>query len=300
MAIAGRGSNVDAVWIEKVSDPDTAEVRYARSSDRGASFPSSHVFASPSAGYPLDLSIARGNDATVAIAWTTKQGSWSIIRVRVSADGGDTFGPSATLATGLARDVKIAIGDGVIYAAFVARTSNGSRSVYVRRSFDGGSTWSARRKLGAKVYNGFSLDVSTAPTLTAEGADAYLGFMSGVPDGRVRLFFRGTADAGDSWTPVRRLTGPLSYNPRAEMTLQDGVLRVAYARCGNRFCDWQTIRYKESADGTHWSDSELVGYSDVQPWVAGVGRAGKVMVMHDHPPDGSCGPFGVWVAVRTP
>ena len=74
---------------------------------------------------------------------------------------------------------------------------------------------------------------------------------------------------------------------------------AAYARCGDRWCDFQTIRYKQSADGTTWTASETVDYSDLQAWVTGVGVAGKVMVLYMQPPDGSLGPFGTWAAVRT-
>jgi hypothetical protein len=300
MAIAGRGSHVDAIWVDGADDADTSRVLLARSSDAGASFASAQVISSPAVGFPLDVSVARGPGSTVVVAWTTRQGSWSIVRVRVSTDGGSTFGPPSTLGTGLVRDVKVAVGNGTIYAIFVKRES-GARNLYLRRSGSFGTDWSAARKLGRNISgSGFTLEVQPEPLITAEGDEAYVGLMSDIPDSRTRLYYRHTVDGGDNWTPTKRLTGPLDLNPQAALVLQGGVARAGFARCGNPECDWQTIQYKQSSDGVVWSASEQVSWTDLQPWVAGVGFAGKTMVLTTDVPDGSDGPFGAYMYVRTP
>lgn len=295
MAIAGLGSHTDAVWVDKTSDADATEVRYARSADGGASFQPSVTFASPKVGYPRHVAVARGPNGKVAIGWTTRQGSWSALRVRVSSDGGATFGPRFVLATGQIRNVKLAIGDGVIYAVYIRRAADGSRSIEMRRSLDAGAKWKPATRLSANVFNGWFIDVDTAPTITAKGKRVYVGYVSS----KSELWYRRSLDRGRTWSPPMRLATRLR-TVRAEMSSQGGVVRVAYGRCANRGCWADDIRYRESADGITWSPPEDVAYSDVGNWVAGVGYAGKNIVLYMHPPDGSGGSFGTYVAVETP
>ena len=300
MAIAGRGSSVDVVWIDDIANRDESKVMYARSTNSAATFGAPTTFASPNAGYPLDVAVARSANSLVVIAWTTRQGSWSVIRAKVSHDGGLTFSPAARIATGQVRDIKLAIGDDAIYAVYLARENDGSRSVRMRRSLDDGASWKAARTMGSDVFDDAFLEVGTIPIVTAEDDQAYVAFISGSFDGRPRLYFRRTTNEGQTWSPVTRLTGPLSYNPRADVTLRGGIVRVAYVRCADYWCDAQNVKYKQSSDGVTWGTPQTAGYSDLQSWVAGVGDAGKVIILVMHPPDGSYGPFGTYVLVRSP
>jgi len=262
--IAGRGSKVDVVWTQD------GRLRYARSTDGGASFGPS-VALSPAAGTTIDPYVARGPGGQVAVVWQ----DWvsGIVSLRVSADGGASFGPTRTLTTD--PDVEpdgVAIGKGVIYVAY----SVGYEKLRVKRSTDSGASWSTPQRITDKSQG-------SGVSITAAGRKAYIAYtLPSSGDDWFKVSYRQTTDKGASWSPQRQLS-PASWtasNPH--LALQGGVLRAAFERCTPEWdiCVANRVFYQQSSNGIDWTTPERVSPRGEETMPAGVGFAGKILVLY--------------------
>jgi hypothetical protein len=301
MGISGAGATVDTVWIEDWHVKSDAHVRYAASTDGGASYQPAVTVASPASGRPIDVAVARGPKSVVAITWTKKDGRSHSVNVKVSRDGGKKFGRKSVVASsGVVRDAKVAVGDGVMYVTYVERRPDGNHRLRLTRSLDQGLSWSGPVTLSSRLVVPYSDWIPTPrpPTITAVGRHAYVGYTS-VTDGVEYARYRRTRDAGATWSKVVRLASRRSGSP--VISVHDGVVRTAYNRCYNRSCNYSDIAYRERWPGQTWRSPERVmGPSDVWPWPSGVGFSGKAIVLWMLPQDGSGGEFGTLAAIRTP
>jgi hypothetical protein len=272
-AIAGRGANVDIVY-----NKSNGRVRYARSTNGGASFGSS-IAISPAGRFAWRPSVARGPNGRVAVVWEDVVSG--AVNVRVSKNGGASFGSAKVLTTaGGEMGTAVAIGKGVIYVAY----SVGSESLRVRRSRDSGATWSAAQV----ITNSMWLD---GISMTAAGSHAYVAFTgpnSGPNFSKVR--YRRTTNKGASWSSQMDL-GPANrttYSPH--LSLKGGVLRAAFVRCLPEWdiCGSERVLYRQSSNGTSWTTSERVSTNSVwDAWDPSVGFAGRILVLYTgEGPDG--------------
>jgi hypothetical protein len=274
-AIAGRGTKVDVVWIKVTSSAKV--VRYARSSDSGKTFRPS-VRLSPKAAIASFPSVARGPDGRVAVAWYDE--SSSKVRVRVSTNGGASFASGKTMATvPEVSSPAVTIGKGVIYVAYNDRSRPTDRGLVVRRSTNSGSTWSSARLVAADS-NG---DPLSRVSITAEGGQAYIAYRAGMgPEGTFVRYSR-TTDKGKNWTSPANLSSPAAFtsgSPR--ISLRSGVVRVVFERNLDENGSTGAVFYRQSANGTSWTAAEMVSVPTITPWAwpAGVGFAGKIIVLY--------------------
>ena len=246
-SIGGRGDKVDVAWVS-----DDGAVKYARSSDGGQSFANPKTIASVNHSGGA-TSVARGPNGLVAIAWV--QNSWTgKTRARVSTDGGYSFGAAQTIATGTEYvGVRVAVGNGTVYVASVK-----GPALSIRRSTDGGASWTTPQVMSGDTTADFSI--------TVEGSDAYVAYPS---DG---LRYRHTSDNGAHWSSELQLLKPNldldSFWPR--LSLQGGVLRAVFNSNNGFF-------YRESSDGITWSSRELVSEIGYEGYV---GFAGRPLVVY--------------------
>ena len=144
--------------------------------------------------------IRRGPGGIVAVSY----GEYPFtdqISVRVSDNGGRTFGTKHSWPTSVTDFSSIAVGDGVVYVTYFNAAGKG----VLRRSLDAGETWSA------------AVTVGFAPVVTAEGTDAYVA--GGM--------YRRTTNSGASWSLAAPLA-PVGANPSESfISLQD----ESCARC---------------------------------------------------------------------
>jgi len=275
-AIAGSGTDVDIVWMDE--DPGTGNVlRYRRSVDSGATFAASLDLAT--GNYNEDYfspNVARLG-SVVAVAWEDYE--QSLVRIRVSTDGGASFGSTTDLAieskvTG-ARPA-VAVGNGVIYAVYFIDATH----VDMRRSLDNGTTWTSAIELAADAS---PYDNTDAISLTASGTHAYLAYAATSGTSKwVR--YRRTINKGATWTSAVDLSSPSgagSYHPY--IFLKSNVVRVVYFECTVSNCarNGAVVRYRQSSNGKTWTAPETVSTSGpiwADPY--GVGYAGRVIVLY--------------------
>jgi hypothetical protein len=242
-AIAGRGKFVDLVW-------GGDGLRYRRSINQGETFGRARYLSHASSVRHPD--IGRGPDGLVAVSWGGYPDDFTDqISVRVSSDGGRTFGTKHSWPTTTADWSTVAVGDGVVYLASI----NAAGKEVVRRSTNAGQSWSLISQLDPGGL-----------TLAAEGSEAYVAWIS--PQGQ-GVKYRRTIDRGATWSPVASLSSPNWYLYDTVISLQGGVARALYGGDDGMY-------YRQSADGLTWSAPRIVSQ---QPY-GFVGRAGdRVLVL---------------------
>jgi hypothetical protein len=262
--ISGRASNVDVVWIQN------DRVRYARSTNGGASFGSS-VALSPTSQWAAYPRVARGPNGRVVVAWHDFFGD--AVRVRVSKDGGSSFATAKKLASTASWNPlrpAVAVGKGVIYVAYFLDET----TLRVRRSVDSGATWTTATKIAdnAAAYGWAEL--------TAAGSQAYVAYTA-ENTSTMWVRARRTADKGSSWASATNLspsTANMSLFP--VISLAGGVARAAFTRCLDVECITLGVFYRQSSNGTSWSAVEPVPTGTAPDALAdGIGYAGRIVVL---------------------
>jgi hypothetical protein len=260
--IAGSGDNVDVVWEQfRTDNLGSGHIRYARSTDGGETYADSTRLSD--AIYLYDLAVVRGPGGMVAVIWIEDDlDQSSDVVMRVSADGGATFGPRRLVWEHVdAFEVSAAVGDGVIYAGFVQPYSgaNWSGSVepglHVRRSLDNGDSWGQSMLIGGRSgpYCGSLID------MTAEGDRAFVGFTRRSRPGfhpSCTPSYRGTSDKGSSWDIRGKLARPAWTGDGPMVSLDDGVVRAIFNRCTSGSDCAPALFYRESADGIDWTPKQ--------------------------------------------
>jgi hypothetical protein len=249
-AIACRGRMVDAVWTNGY------RARYANSSDRGRSFVAGRRISTKHDDEVVGVDVARGPNGVVAVAWWNQNSDGypdlivNRVRVRISVDGGQTFGPPSTIGHGSVP--SIAVGDGVIYVAYQDEDSN---ALLLRRTLDLGQSW---RPIVTIAEN--TIDW---PDVVAQGSEAYVGFTWGGLSER-GVAYRHTANEGAIWSAPVRLGSKQGYGSSdVRLNLDGDIVQAAYLRCGDKHCNhFGRVMYRQSKDGVTWTTAEQVAAGD--------------------------------------
>jgi len=271
--IAGRMNDVDVVYEDEDSSTDTSTLSYRRSTNSGATFGTPVPLRTLAWDDGFDPAVGRGPGDVVAVAW--HELPTNTIRVRVSTDGGVSFGPEQTLATVTGtwfHPPVVAVGDGVIYVAYHIDATR----IRLRRSLDDGATWRSAVRLSNNGTESPTIDTMTA---TADGAKAYVGYT--VTDGTSTWTrFRRTTNRGGSWSAQVDISPP-SANPSLspELALVGGTLHAAYEQCVAPSCKGSMAMYRSKTATTAFTTPEQASHPATE-WAspAGVGRAGRVIV----------------------
>jgi hypothetical protein len=225
---------------------------------------------SATGGCAFDPDVARGPNGRVVVAWMNF--CESILRVRVSIDGGASFGPAETLASG-GEDFGnplVEAGNGVLYVGY----KTDAKSLLLRRSTNSGATWGAPQTIANNVVG--------AASITAVGTHVYIAFAR-ESSGDEWIRYRRSLDKGASWSSATDLSAPGGNNEYiVQMTLQGGVLRAAFTRCTSGACTETRIYYRQSSNGTTWTTPELASTGlDIGEFIEGVGFAGRVIILYN-------------------
>jgi hypothetical protein len=237
---------VDVVWTEGFSDPEAA-VWYRRSTNSGATWGTAVRISPPSSVDTGGPAVVRQGN-TVLVSYTDRD--TGAVHFRRSIDGGATWqnvrtlgvagspdGPGASLHDGWP---SMTFGSGVLYAVWRSEPT----TVNLRRSFDGGLTWTAATALAN--------DGSAPLRITVSGSEAMLTFTrAGASSSHAA--FRKTSDKGSHWAPAQRVSGGTRNATAADVLYAAGRYRIVYRQCLDDACDSRGLLYRESVSGSTWT-----------------------------------------------
>jgi hypothetical protein len=199
-----------------------------------------------SPSYPA---VVHDSSNRVVVSWTNDASG--AIYVRRSTDSGVTWKAPVSIDTTTNQPVtggfydglpNLAAGTGVMYLVFYKTAAN----LRVRRSTDGGATWSGATSLASNGSGYF-------PVVSATGSSAVVGYAVWAPP-YLYSASRRTTDKGATWKPVVNLdapTGNPSFQPR--ITRGGSRWHAIYERCIDAACATSATYHRSSADGATWT-----------------------------------------------
>jgi hypothetical protein len=260
-AMAGGGHSVDVVrGAGRV-------ILYARSSDGGATF-SRPTRLNSGTSAAAGVAVARDGD-TVVVGWVQTLGEEETpghsIVVRVSNDGGQTFGTNVTVDDAAPGNTLIQPTLHFVHdTLLIAYGVNGHRLV-MRRSLDDGQTWSPP----ALISQHSSRPSGYGPTIESDGSTVYVGFTTGIG----HVTYRRSTDAGATWSGLITIATARSY--RVALAAHDGGVDAAWVEFGTDLFD-EVLMYRRSADGLNWGPARKYRGISVGPRIV---HADSTLVM---------------------
>ena len=130
------------------------------------------------AGCPVNGPAVAADNARVAVAWFTAAADTPRVRVALSEDGGQTFGPATTVDDGepIGRVDVTLLPDGGVLVSWVEKTSSGA-AIRVRRIHPDGT-----REASATVAPTSPKRASGFPQLARRGTDLYIAWTNADAD----------------------------------------------------------------------------------------------------------------------
>ena len=280
--VAALGQIVDAVWSQGADCfAGHCEIRYARSSDGGATFGPS-VRLSSAKGMAGQAAVARSG-SKVVVAWTDAPSGK--VLARVSIDGGSTFeAPIRLDATtnkqypnggAEAFPVLAWCGLDLVSAGMMTRTK-----LVARRSSDGGRTWAAPTTLAKDAAPG------VAPSAACQGMYAVLAYGQQT-SGVTWLAYRRSTDGGATWEPAAVLAPATAMAADAPVISAGGSMFLAlFLRCSDAACttgtggEGATYLSSSTTGGATWSAPEQVASTpQVIHRPVGLGHVGSYLAL---------------------
>ncbi|MEM4251501.1 MAG: sialidase family protein, partial [Candidatus Bathyarchaeia archaeon] len=220
-------NRVFVVWTSILQNSGKTRIQLARSKD-GREFKKAQIIAeSPQGSFVQAPTVAVGPRGEVYIVWLEGEFGRSQLKLAKSVDGGKTFGGPTVIAgfvnpafpangifdansfPSLAVDTSRRASRGHVYVAYAARPDNRAdrADVYLLRSTDGGSNWSAPRRLSDDTGIAEQMLPSVAVTDDgAVGASWYDRRNDPVNLSLLDIYATVSTDGGATFLPNRRIT----------------------------------------------------------------------------------------------
>jgi len=251
------GDGVHVVWHDNTAGNN--EVYYRRSTDGGTTWnPVKRLTWNSGNSQGAAIAIDAGD--AIHIVWYDATPGRFQVYYRRSTDTGITWGATRQLAETLGVSYNPAIAaapDGTLHIVWSDDTP-GNKEVYHMRSTNGGTTWSAAKRLTWTSGESYNPDMAIEP-----GNAIHFVWYDDTP-GDCEIYCRRSADGGVTWGLARRLTWTSrdSLNPAIEID-SSGVIHIVWSDCRNYPSEVYT---KRSTDGgTTWRGSKRLtwnsGYS---------------------------------------
>jgi hypothetical protein len=185
--------------------------------------------------------------------------------LRVSIDGGATFGAASILSTTATDEaMAVAVGNGVIYVAY----SNGFSDLRIKRSTNDGTSWSSSTMLSSNLFD-------DDYKLAADGTHAYIAYtVVGKGSAFSTLKYRRTINSGGTWGSAGNMASTSWSTEGPALALSGGILRAAFTRCipDIDVCDPTLVYYEQSSTGTSWGTAQRVSPNTLaEAWQPAVG-----------------------------
>jgi hypothetical protein len=211
--IGSTTSRVYVVWDDD-TPPDFMPF-FTRSRDSGATFSPVKNLAEPPIDEALNVQIAISGN-TIYVAWTGSSGGNSQIDLRISKDGGNSFGSTKVITRDSAAPVLRASGNN-LYAAW---DSDGE--IFFKRSSNQGSTFS--KTINVSQNPTFSND----PIISSSGNTLYVVWSDEAGQGASDILFKRSTNGGSSFTHVRNISSNLASAKDPSLSKDGSNVQVAW------------------------------------------------------------------------
>ena len=251
---ADSSSGVHLVWTDLT--PGNFEVYYKKSTDGGATWAAGQRLTSNS-GSSGWAAIAVDSSSALHILWEDDSpGNWDIYYAK-SSDGGATWSTPQNFTSndGDSHEVSIAADlSGNLHVAWHDNTP-GNYEVYYRMSSDGGTSWTAAKRLT------WTSGDSGSPDIAVDSSNhPHIVWQDSTP-GNQEIYYRKSDDAGGAgWSPPKRLSWNSGTSYYASLAV-DQLGKVHVVWHDSTPGDHQLF-YRNSTDGgSSWTPAQRLTWT---------------------------------------
>ena len=252
------------VWADYT--PGNYELYYKSSADAGTTWSAAQRLTWTS-GDSYAPAIAIDPSETLHVVWYDYTPGKTEIYHKSSADAGTTWSAAKriTWTSGWSGGAAIAIDlSDAIHIVWEDDTP-GNTEIYYKGSADGGSTWSAAKRIT------WTPSKSYGPAITTDSSDAIHVVWSDLTPGNMEIYYKGSADGGSTWSASKRLTWTSGTSSSPVIAKDSGdIIHVAWSDYtpGN-----PEIYYKSSPDGgSTWSATTRI------TWTSGISHSTAIAI----------------------
>jgi hypothetical protein len=277
VAIDSSGT-VHVVWDDDT--PGDGEIYYRKSEDGGTTWSAVSRLTWNSGG-SLDPVIAIDSADHIQIVWRDTAPGSSQVYYRGSKDGGSTWSWNKRISwtPGWSFMPAIAVDSADTIHVVWYNNAPDNSEIYYRKSGDGGANWSVAKRLtwtpGDSIYPAIAAD---------NGGNIHVVWYDDTP-GNQEIYYRGSDNGGDSWSPAKRMTWLDSNSRSPSVTVNStGDVYVIWEDWSVELSD---IFYKSSTDGgATWTAATRLTWTErysKSPAVAASGGDIRVVWYDDTP-----------------
>ena len=247
------GDVIHVVWQDNT--PGNYEIYYKRSEDGGTTWSASKRLTWTSQGSHLPV-IGIDSGDTIHVVWSDDTPGNADIYYKSSVDGGTTWSASKRLTwtSGKSSSPAMAIGAGDdIHIVWDDNTPEYG-DIYYKGSTDGGSTWSATKRIT------WTSDKTHSPAIAMDSSGTIHVIWEDSTPGNLEIYYKRSADGGSTWSPLQRITWTSGSSSRPAIAIDSSeTIHVVWYDDSSSNLD---IYYKRCTDGgTTWGASQRITWT---------------------------------------
>ncbi|MFN8622816.1 MAG: sialidase family protein [Chloroflexota bacterium] len=254
-----------------------------RSTDAGASWSGFTVLGQKTGTATFRPEGLASSGARVLVLYSSSDGDVRTLLLRVSTDGGATFGSPITLASYTDHAARMGFGSVAVSGtrAIAAWTDVRTGKVLARRSTDGGVSWKTATQLGITVrpWDGGAdghVEVALA------GSKAYAAWQPGKSDTDAKgIVVRRSLDSGASWKPIVTLTTRTTHINGPAIAASGSTVLVLYTETSGATTLPKIARSTDSGASFSRSAVPVAGFWGFDVTIVGSQARVTFMDLHD-------------------